>query len=91
MPDKVSDSMDGITILEKIIEEEGSCTWATSTLCKVCPLGRLARDGKGGYMSCVEALSIDGLSEQEADARYKKAAQEKLADLTIDGIIQAGS
>lgn len=80
--------MDGITILERIIQEEGSCTWAKPSICVRCPLGKLARDKDGGFMSCVEALHIDGLSEEEADARYKNAAQEKLADLTIENIIE---
>lgn len=39
-------------------------------------------------MSCVESLAIDGLSEAEADERYKKAAQEKLATLTLDEILE---
>lgn len=80
--------MDRISILEKIVEEEGSCCWANSAICKACPLGRLSRDINGGFMSCVEALNIDGLSEKEADARYKRAALEKLADLTIHRIIE---
>jgi len=79
--------MDGMSILEKIIQEEGSCTWARPSVCARCPLGKLARDEKGGFMSCVESLHIDGLSEEEADARYKKAAQEKLTNLTIDQIL----
>jgi hypothetical protein len=40
-------------------------------------------------MSCVEALNIDGLSEKEADARYKEAAANKLADIAIEHIIGA--
>lgn len=80
--------MDQVTILERIIQEEGSCTWANPRVCATCPLSRLARDKNGGFMSCVEALHIDGLSETEADARYSKAAQEKLADLTIDRLIR---
>ncbi len=80
--------MDGTKILERIIQEEGSCTWAKPSICAMCPLGKLARDEAGGFMSCVEALQIDGLSEAAADARYRKAAQEKLADLTIDRIIE---
>lgn len=39
-------------------------------------------------MSCVEALNIDGLSEEEADARYKEAAINKLADLTLEDLIR---
>lgn len=70
-------------ILEKIIQEDGSCTWSKPSICAICPLGKLDRYESGRYISCVEALKIDGLSEEEADAIYKKAAQEKLAELTI--------
>lgn len=80
--------MDGITILERIVAEEGNCCWASTSICARCPLGRIARHEGGGYMSCVEALSIVDLSEEEADAKYKAAAINKLADLTIDRIIE---
>lgn len=80
--------MNTVSILEKIVEEEGSCCWADSTVCKSCPLGRLSRDTNNSFMSCVEALDIDGLSEKEADARYKHAALRKLADLAIHHIIE---
>ena len=39
-------------------------------------------------MSCVEALHIDGLSEEEADARYKEAAINKLAEITLQKAIE---
>lgn len=81
--------MDGNAILERIIDEDGSCCWAKPSICAVCPLGRLARNETGGFMSCVEALNIDGLSEAEADARYKEAARNKLADRSINDIIEA--
>jgi len=81
--------MEGIKILEEIIAEEGSCCWATSLICKDCPLGSLVRSDSGEFMSCVEALNIDGLSEKEADARYKEAAINKLADMAIDRVIEA--
>jgi hypothetical protein len=76
--------MNGIQILERIITEEGNCCWAKPSICRDCPLGRLERYDNGGYMSCVEALNIDGLSEIEADARYKAAALDKLTDLNIE-------
>ena len=85
----ISDSMDGNAILERIIEEDGSCCWAKPSICAACPLGRLARNETGGFMSCVEALNIDGLSEEEADARYKQAALTKIADLALDQVIEA--
>jgi hypothetical protein len=81
--------MEDLKILERIIAEEGNCCWATPAICKNCPLGKLIRSDNGGFMSCVEALNIDGLSEEEADAIYKEAATRKLADMTLDQIIGA--
>jgi hypothetical protein len=81
--------MKGITILERIIAEEGSCCWANSSICKNCPLGRLERYNNGGYMSCVEAIGVDGLNEEEADAKYKGAAINKLTDLIVDNLIKS--
>jgi hypothetical protein len=81
--------MDGISILERIIVEEGSCSWARTSVCKQCPLGRLVKADGSRYISCVEALNIEGLSEEEADARYKEAATSKLAELVIDDAIEA--
>jgi hypothetical protein len=81
--------MDEISILERIVAEEGSCCWATPAICAICPLGKLIRYESGRYLSCIEALNIEGLSEEEADARYKEAATRKLADLMINKIIEA--
>jgi hypothetical protein len=81
--------MNGVSILERIIIEGGNCCWATSAVCAKCPLGRLAKLDGSRYISCVEALNIEGLSEEEADARYKEAAINKLADLVLDKAIQA--
>lgn len=76
--------MNEIDILEKIIEEKGSCNWVLPHICDVCPLGKLTRDSDGSYISCAEALAIDGLSESEADARYERAAADKLAEMAIE-------
>ena len=81
--------MNGKNILERIIEEEGSCCWATTSTCKICPLGKLIKNDTGRFMSCIEALNIDGLSEEEADAKYKAAAMDKLADISISNIIES--
>lgn len=81
--------MDGIAILERIIAEDGSCTWASSAVCKQCPLGRLVKADGSRFVSCVEALNIEGLSEEEADARYKDAAINKLAELVLNEVIEA--
>lgn len=80
--------MKEIEILERIIQEDGSCTWSKPSICALCPLGKLDRYESGRYISCVEALKIDGLSEEEADAIYKKAAEQKLAELVIKNNIE---
>ena len=81
--------MDEISILEKIIEEKGSCCWATPSICARCPLNRITQYESGRWVSCVESVGIDGLSEEEADAKYKDAAIKKLADLTVEKIIES--
>jgi hypothetical protein len=81
--------MDGVSILERIVIENGSCCWASSSICLQCPLGRLAKTDGSRYVSCVEALNIENLSEEEADARYKEAALRKLVELVLDKAIQA--
>ena len=80
--------MDYIKILERIVAEEGSCCWATPSICRSCPLGSLIRSDNGEFMSCIEALNVDGLSEEDADKRYKDAANRKLADMVIDRVIE---
>jgi hypothetical protein len=81
--------MNSVEILERIVAEEGSCCWATPSICRDCPLGNLIRSDNGKFMSCVEALNIEKLSEEEADARYKEAALRKIADLALDQVIEA--
>lgn len=76
------------TILKKIVEAEGSCTqWASPAVCKECPLSKLKQKPDGNYYSCVEALNIDNMTEEEADARYKEVATRLLLDEAIDEIL----
>lgn len=75
-------------ILHKIIENEGSCcNWARPSICKQCPLSKLRKKEDGTYLSCVEALGIESMTEEEADARYKEVASRLLLDETIDQIL----
>jgi hypothetical protein len=75
-------------ILHKIIENDGSCThWANSEVCERCPLSKLRKKEDGTYLSCVEALGIQDMTEEEADARYKEVATRLLLDETIDQIL----
>jgi hypothetical protein len=80
--------MDNMDILKKIVESDGSCTlWADSSICKQCPLSRLKKKSNGSYLSCVEALGIQDLTEEEADAKYKEVASRILIDKTIDDLL----
>lgn len=75
-------------ILNKIVESDGSCTqWANKSMCTLCPLSKLKKKDDGTYLSCVEALGVDGMSEEQADARYKEVASRMLLDETLDQIL----
>lgn len=81
--------MDKRDILKQIIQQEGSCTgWANKTICKSCPLGKLKQREDGNYLSCIEAVNVENLSEEEADKKYKVAAEIALADLEIDKMLE---
>jgi len=75
-------------ILSKIIEEEGSCTkWATPSVCRECPLSKLRQKSDGNFLSCIEALGVQEMSEEDADARYKDVAIRILLDEAVDEIL----
>lgn len=80
--------MGNMGILNKIIENEGSCTqWASKAVCEQCPLSKLKKKSDGTYFSCVEAIGIDNMTEEEADAKYKEVASRILLDETIEEIL----
>ena len=75
-------------ILNKIIEAEGSCTQlASPSVCKECPLSKLRQKPNGTYLSCIEVLGVQNMTEEEADARYKEVAARILLDEAIDEIL----
>jgi hypothetical protein len=80
--------MDNMNILTKIIENDGSCTkWATPSICELCPLSKLKKREDGRFLSCIEALNVQDMSEEEADAKYKEVAGRMLLDEAIDEIL----
>lgn len=75
-------------ILNKIILAEGSCTqWASPSVCMQCPLSKLRKKPNGTYLSCIEALGVQDMTEEEADAKYKEVAARILLDEAIDEIL----
>lgn len=79
--------MDNASILMKIIEENGNCAWAREQICAICPLAKLKKKEDGSYYSCLEALKVQDLPEEQADAIYKDVAERLLLDETIDAIL----
>ena len=79
--------MTEMDILKKIIEEKGNCCWSKPSICKLCPLSRLKARGDGSFMSCIESLGVQDLTEEQADARYKDVAERMLLDEAIDQIL----
>jgi hypothetical protein len=79
--------MSGESILKRIIQEEGSCCWANPSVCATCPIGQMRKKSNGSNMSCIDALNVGELTEEEADKRYKEVAERLLLDETIDAIL----
>jgi hypothetical protein len=79
--------MNEMDILKRIIMEDGNCCWASPSICARCPLSKLKKKPNGSNMSCIEALKIEDLSEQEADAKYKEVAERLLLDEEIESIL----
>lgn len=75
-------------ILSKIIEEEGHCgLWAKPDICRRCPMSRLKQKADGSWLSCIEALGAENLSEEQADALYKEAAMRLALDEAVDDLL----
>lgn len=85
---KSETNMDSIDILKKIIEEDGNCCWSSPSICANCPLSKLKKKSDGSYMSCIESIGIQDLTEEAADARYKDIAIRILLDQTVDDILR---
>jgi hypothetical protein len=79
--------MDKNEILQRIINEEGNCSWANRKTCAQCPLSRLMKRPDGNYYSCVEAVGAADLTEEQADAKYKEIATRLLMDEAIDELL----
>jgi hypothetical protein len=75
-------------ILTKIIEDEGHCgLWAKPDICKRCPMSMLKQKADGSYLSCIEALAAQDLSEEKADALYKEAAIRLALNEAVDDLL----
>ncbi len=74
-------------ILQKIINEEGNCSWANKRICELCPMSKLKQRPNGDYYSCVEAVGVNDLTEEEADAKYKEIAIRLLTDEAIEELL----
>ena len=81
--------MDGHNILKKIIEENGHCgAWVTTAVCAACPMSRLVMRNKSSYLSCIEALGANEMSEEDADQKYKEVASRLLLEEAIDDLLR---
>lgn len=81
--------MDAKKILKIIIDQHGSCDWAsTLDICSKCPIGRMKRRANGDYYSCAESLNIDYLTDKAtANQKYKYIAEQLYIDLEIDELL----
>ena len=76
-------------ILQKIIDEDGSCEWISEEykdqdVCRLCPLNVLKKKDELNFFCCYEAVNGTArLSEEEEYRRYKKMAIQLLIDMVI--------
>lgn len=50
-------------------------------------MGKLKKKPDGTWLSCIEAIGIENLTEEQADAKYKEVASRLLLDEAIDDIL----
>lgn len=80
--------MNEIDVLKKIVENDGSCTWAKPSICKICPMSRLKKKNDKEYVNCIEALGAADVSEDQADKLYLDKAKELLLDKQIEDMLK---
>ena len=81
--------MDAKQILEKIIENDGSCEWTMTlreNICEQCPF---SRDKNGKLISCVDHIVGNQItnSEKQINKLYKQAAEQRLTDLLMEEML----
>lgn len=83
-----TDPMKDKEILQKIVDNSGNCDWSVPEICAKCPMSRLRFRDDGNPLSCVDALNVEGVKIEEADAIYKETAERLLAQMELDQIIE---
>lgn len=86
--------MDERDILEKIVAENGDCSWVDrvggDSICSTCPMSKLKmRDDGKTYLCCLESLGAERLSKEEQDIKYKEAATRMLLDKSIEDLLKS--
>jgi hypothetical protein len=79
--------INGIDIIKKIVANNGNCDWAMPSTCKRCPFSQLKLKLDGSAMNCLEAIGAQDLTEKDADARFKAAAESFLLETAIEEIL----
>lgn len=80
--------MNGAKILQRIIKEEGNCCWSNEKICATCPLSKSKTRPDGSNMNCIEAVGVEGLSEEQSDLKYKEAALRHLLDIQVESALE---
>lgn len=82
-------------ILQKIIENNGSCSWIKLEkldvdICQKCPFNKLDKKDEINFLSCFEAVSRlrEESTDDGLDPLYKTIATYLLTDLIIEEILK---
>ena len=80
--------MDDKDILQRIVDENGSCDWLDeqedggNSICDKCPMSNLLKDKDGNRVACYIALKAHEVSDP--DKLYYDKAVEILIDLSME-------
>lgn len=79
--------LNGINILKKIVTSNGSCDWATPSICRQCPFSQLKKKLDGNAVNCIEAIGAQYLTEKDMNMQFKAAAENLLLEKAIEEIL----
>ena len=94
--------MDCRAILQKIIDNNGSCEWIKeygtpadpNYICSLCPMSKLKKRADGSWMNCGDALGamFNGhwMEDQTNRKLYVDKARQLLVDLHVEDMLTEG-
>ena len=76
-------------VLQAIIDNDGSCNFATRNICTICPLNRYKQRADGTFYSCFDAIVPEHTAwwRDKWRQRYINVATSLLLDIIIKELL----